>query len=71
MKNILIATVSLVVSISLPYFVVMIAWCCSLGAFSYQTTVTSEAFYIFAIIYWICFAWIIPFVMLEEYGDYR
>lgn len=67
MKNILIIAGASAFAIAVPYLAVGIAWICSFGAFGYQATVTSNDFYLFAIIYWVCFAWLIPAKAVCDY----
>lgn len=69
MKNILIVASATALAIAIPYLVVGIAWLCSLGAFQYQVTVTSDAFYCAATVYWVCFSWLIPAGIAQEYCD--
>lgn len=69
MKNIIILASAVALAIAIPYLVVGVAWLCSLGAFEYRATVTSDGFYAVAAIYWICFSWMIPASISEAYCD--
>lgn len=64
MKNIL-TIIILVAALAIPYLVVGLAWCGSLGAFDYNMIVTSQIFYAASVIYWVCFFWIFLFGIKE------